>query len=138
MGLEFRRVLFRSLLTIAFILPVFTKRGHDCGWICPLGSLQEVAGHCIKKKKKISPRLLTILNHFRNILWALLIIIMFCGVTFNWMEYELFTAFMFKQASTIIIVITIIFIILSCFVSRPYCRFVCPTGNLFNIFLKNK
>ena len=126
------------LLIIAFILPIFTKRGHYCGWICPLGSLQEIAGHCVKYKWKMSAHLLKSLNYFRDLLWAILLIIMFCGVTFNWMDYELFSAFIFLQASTIVIVITVVFILLSCIIARPYCRFVCPTGNLFNIFLKNK
>lgn len=126
------------LLIIAFILPIFTKRGHYCGWICPLGSLQEIAGHCVKTKWKMPVGLLTYLSYFRDVLWALLMIIMFCGVTFNWMDYELFSAFIFQQASTIVIVITIVFILLSCIITRPYCRFVCPTGNLFKISLKNK
>ncbi len=126
------------LIITAFILPLFSKRGHYCGWICPFGSLQEIAGRCVKRKWAISARTITFLNYFRNVLWAVLIVIMFCGVTFNWMDYEPFSAFLFQQASPIVIIIAVVFIVLSFFITRPYCRFVCPTGTLFHMFLKNK
>lgn len=55
------------------------------------------------------------------------------GVFFRWMDYELFSAFLFRQAAPAVIGVAVGFILLSCVVQRPYCRFVCPTGNLFRI-----
>lgn len=121
------------LLTVAFLFPLFGRKGHYCAWLCPLGSLQELAGKSVKRKWRISPRVLYGLDWFRNGLWAVLMLLMWSGVFFRWMDYELFTAFLFRQASPVVIGIVATFILLSCVVQRPYCRFVCPTGNLFRI-----
>lgn len=119
------------LLAIAFLFPLFGKKGYYCGWVCPLGSLQELAGKSFKYKYRISPRLLKFLNYFHDGLWAILMLIMWTGIYFNWMNYELFTAFLFQQTS--VVIIAIIFVLLSCVVNRPYCRFVCPTGCLLRL-----
>ncbi len=121
------------LLTAAFIFPLFGRKGHYCAWICPLGSLQELAGKCVKRKWRMTPRVLHALDLFRDGLWAVLMLLMWCGVFFRWMDYELFTAFLFRQAAPAVIGIAVGFILLSCVVQRPYCRFVCPTGNLLRI-----
>lgn len=125
------------LLVTAFVFPFFGKKSHYCMWICPLGSLQELAGKCIKRKWSLSFKTLNCLRKFNEGLWALLMLLMWSGICFSWMDYELFSAFLLSQASTFVIVITILFIVLSLFVQRPYCRFVCPTGCLFRIIQNN-
>lgn len=118
------------LLIVAFLFPLFGKQSHYCTWLCPLGSLQELMGRSVKRKLKISPRTLAWLNRFHDGLWMVLMLLMWSGVCFEWMDYELFTAFLFRQASWIVIGMAIAFVLLSCVVMRPYCRFVCPTGCL--------
>jgi polyferredoxin len=63
---------------------------------------------------------------------------MLTGTGFEWMDYELFSAFIFQSAATVVIVLAIVFVVLSVFVTRPYCRFVCPTGTLFKLAEGNK
>lgn len=126
------------MLIVAFIYPLFGKKNHYCNWMCPLGSLQELAGRAHKHKWHISQSVLKYLNYFHDGLWAVLMLLMWSGVLFEWMDYELFTAFLFRQASVAVIVVALCFIVLSLFVSRPYCRFVCPTGTLFRISQNNK
>lgn len=126
------------LLIVAFVFPLFGKKNHYCNWVCPLGSLQEMAGKSVKYKLYIRPRYLKFLNYFRDGLWAILMLLMWAGVSFQWMDYELFTAFIFQQASTVVLVLAIVFLLLSCVVVRPYCRFVCPTGTLFRISQNTK
>lgn len=106
-------------------------------WQCPFGSLQELAGKCIKYKWKLSPKTLTILDRVRDGLWALLMLLMWSGVCFEWMNYEPFSAFIFTKASWVATSIALAFVALSFVINRPYCRFVCPTGNLFRI-VQNK
>ena len=60
-------------------------------------------------------------------------LLMLTGVWSEWMNYELFIAFIFKSASWVIILLAIVFVLLSIFVPRPYCRFVCPMGSLFKL-----
>lgn len=121
------------LLITAFIYPFFGEKSHYCMWLCPLGSLQELAGKCTKYKWKLTAKTLKILDRIRNGLWALLMLLMWSGVCFEWMNYEPFSAFIFTKASWITISIALLFVALSLVINRPYCRFVCPTGNLFRI-----
>ena len=49
------------------------------------------------------------------------------------MDYELFVAFIFQSATWIVMMMAVVFILLSFFVPRPYCRFVCPMGSFFKL-----
>ena len=60
-------------------------------------------------------------------------ILMLAGVWSQWMDYELFVAFIFKSAAWVIILIAVVFILLSFFVPRPYCRFVCSNGKSIKV-----
>lgn len=125
------------LLAVAFIMPLFGKKNHYCNWVCPMGSMQELAGQIIPFKLKISQRTAKYLNVFREILWFAIMFVMWTGTGFAVMDYEPFTAFMFKQAAPAVLAICIAFVLLSFVVVRPYCRFVCPTGTLMKMSEKN-
>jgi polyferredoxin len=107
-------------------------------WQCPLGSLQEIAGKCVKYKLKISGKVQKYLNYFHDGLWIVLMLFLMTGIWSDWIGYELFTAFMFQQASWIIVAVAVFFVIMSFFVQRPYCRYICPTGNLFQLIQNKK
>jgi polyferredoxin len=126
------------LLIVAFIYQLFGKQGHYCAWNCPLGSLQELAGKCRKSKWTLSAKTLKYLNIFRETLWSVLMLVMLTGISFAWLDYELFTAFMFQQASWAVITVALLFVALSLFVQRPFCRFVCPMGTLFKLTQNTK
>lgn len=120
------------MLIAAFIFPLFGHPQHYCNYICPLGSAQILAGELNKKHKiKLGKNLTKALDWFRRILWALLMFSLWAGILTEWMDYELFQAFMFESAPIGIIITAGVFIILSVFIPKPYCRFVCPTGSLF-------
>lgn len=119
------------MLVAAFIYPFFGKKNYYCAWLCPYGSLQELMGKCIKYKFRLSPGILKGLNYFRESLWFILMWLLWTGLWFDWMGYEPFAAFFFVDASIVTLSIAGGFVILSLFIQRPYCRFVCPTGSLF-------
>lgn len=121
------------MLITAFIYPLFGKRQYYCTNICPLGSLQELAGIATHKKWYMPKKLVKRLTRFRELLFAVLMTMTLTGLWIEWMDYELFTAFIWKSASVVVIILAILFVLLSVFVPRPYCRFVCPTGTLFKI-----
>lgn len=132
-GIDSYSIIPVLLLITAFVYPFFGKKNHYCLWLCPLGSLQELAGNSVRYKWRLSPRMLKYLNMFHDGLWALLMLLMWSGICFRWMDYEAFTAFIFTKASWITITIALMFVALSFVVNRPYCRFICPTGSLFRI-----
>lgn len=120
-----------TMLIAAFIYPLFGHPQHYCTHICPLGAAQQLAGEICGYKIHISAKVLKGLEWFRKILWAVLMLLLWTDCLTGWMDLELFQAFMFESASWWIIGAACLFIILSVVVTRPYCRFVCPTGSLF-------
>jgi len=118
------------MLVTAFVYPLFGKKQYYCTNVCPLGSLQQLAGKCPGPKLKLGQKTVRALDWMRQILWAVLMLCLWTGVWFDWIDYELFTAFLFQTAATPIIIVAVAFVVLSFFVQRPYCRFVCPTGTL--------
>ena len=118
------------MLIVALIYPLAGRSGHYCANICPFGSAQELAGKFSRRKLRITPRVLKLLSVLRNLLWGVLMALLLTGTCTAWIDYELFTAFLYSSASVWVIVLAALFLVLSVWVPRPYCRFVCPTGAL--------
>ena len=118
------------MVLVAMLYPLAGRPGHYCAHVCPFGSAQELAGKLTRRKPRLSPRLNRALNVFRNVLWGVLMVLMLTATWTAWMDYELFTAFLYNSASVWVIALAVLFLVLSIWVPRPYCRFVCPTGSL--------
>ena len=118
------------MLIVALIYPLVGRSGHYCANICPFGSAQELAGKLSRRKLRITPRVLKLLSVLRNLLWGVLMALLLTGTCTAWIDYELFTAFLYSSASVWVTVLAALFLVLSVWVPRPYCRFVCPTGAL--------
>ena len=118
------------MLIVALIYPLAGRSGHYCANICPFGSAQELAGKLSRRKLRITPRVLKLLSVLRNLLWGVLMALLLTGTCTAWIDYELFTAFLYSSASVWVTVLAALFLVLSVWVPRPYCRFVCPTGAL--------
>lgn len=118
------------MLIVALLYPLAGKSGHYCAHVCPFGSAQELAGKLSRRKLRITPRVLRVLTALRNLLWGVLMALLLTGTCSAWVDYELFTAFIYSSASVWVIVLAVLFLVLSVWVPRPYCRFVCPTGAL--------
>ena len=119
------------MMIVALIYPLAGRSGHYCANICPFGSAQELAGKLSRRKLRITPRVLKLLSVLRNLLWGVLMALLLTGTCTAWVDYELFTAFLYSSASVWVMVLAVLFLVLSVWVPRPYCRFVCPTGALF-------
>lgn len=123
------------LLFVAFFFPLFGRHGHYCAYVCPLGSLQEVAHGVFPSRwqVKVGARTVKVLTWVRTLLWAALMMCLWLGFFASWIDYELFIAFLTGEAPVWMLVAAAVFTVLSLFVRRPYCRFVCPTGCLLRI-----
>lgn len=121
------------MLVTAFIYPLLGKKTYYCTHVCPFGSLQQVAGKCVKYKIKMSQKTVRRLNIFRQVLWTLLMICIWSGMWSEWIDYEPFSAFIFQSASWVVIALASAFVLLSLIVTRPYCRFVCPMGTILKL-----
>ena len=121
------------MVIVALVYPLAGRKGHYCAHLCPFGSAQELAGKISKRKLHLSPRLNKVLSVFRNLLWAVLMLLMLTGTWTAWMDYELFTAFLYSSASVWVVAVAVLFLTVSVWIPRPYCRFICPTGTLIRI-----
>ena len=122
------------IVVVALFYPLAGKPGHYCAHVCPFGSAQELAGKLTRRKLRVPVRLNKALNMFRTVLWAVLMVSLLTGTWVAWIDYELFTAFLYSSASVWVVVLAVLFLVLSVWVPRPYCRYVCPTGTLLRGF----
>ncbi len=127
-----------ALLLVVILVPIFGRRGTYCTTHCPLGSAQELLNKVPLKKFKIAPDTNKILSRIRYYIFMVLMFMMWIGVGFEVMDYELFSVFMMGSASVVVLVMGAIFLILSLFIRRPYCRFACPTGAMLTIMQRSK
>ncbi len=136
------------LMVLVFILailfgPVF------CGWICPLGSIQEWIGRIGKKifKKKynnfLPEKLDSVLRYLRYVVLILVVYLTAKSGVLVFSSYDPYHAlfnFWSSETAVLSIVILAITLLLSLFVERPWCKYACPYGallglsNIFRIF----
>lgn len=132
-----------TILAVGFG-PVF------CGWVCPLGSLQEWIGNLGRKlfKRKynqfIPSKLDKYLRYLRYavLIWAVYMIAMSGSIAVFQSVDPYFALFNFwsSEVATGGLVVLGITILASLFVERPWCKYACPLGavlglsNLFSIF----
>ncbi|MCC8089017.1 MAG: 4Fe-4S binding protein [Rikenellaceae bacterium] len=118
------------MLVPAVLMPYLGKGNYYCSSVCPYGALQELAGKFPVKKRSFGPQAMKIMKHSREAILMVLLFLMWISVTFEAINYEPFSVFLFKQASIPVLTIAGTFLVLSVFINRPYCRFVCPTGEI--------
>ena len=122
------------MIVMVGAMVVFSIIGNKifCGWICPLGCLQEIAYKISKGLKKIKLSFITS-NSVRFSILALFFIYLF---TFGMNIYDLFNPFeLFHwHLDTSILIIISFVIVVSLFYFRPFCHFLCPAGLLTWIF----
>lgn len=126
------------LFVVILIMPLFRRKEVYCSLYCPLGAAQMLMFKIPAKKIRIKKEILDILSKVRYLILATLLFMMWLGVGFEIINYELFSAFMINSASPVVLTLAALFLILSIFIARPYCRFVCPTGALLTLSQKTK
>lgn len=121
------------MLITAFVYPLLGKKNYYCTHVCPCGSIQDLAAKANKKKWAIPPTIIKLLEGVRIVLFFVLMALMLAGVWTDWVDYEVFSAFVFQAASAVVLLMGVVVLALSFFVARPYCRFVCPTGTFLKL-----
>jgi polyferredoxin len=131
------------MLLSIFFGPVF------CGWVCPLGTVQEWVGKLGKKLFRrrynhfVPARLDQYLRYLRYgvLLWVLYVTATSGVLVFEAYDpyYALFNFWSTEVAWTALLILGLV-LIGSVFVERPWCKYACPYGavlgitNLFRVF----
>lgn len=133
------------IMIFALIIMLVLTGASFCGWICPLGSIQEWVGKLGKKifKNKYNkvPGLLDKILRFGKYAVLILVIIQTArSVKLLFADfdpyYNLFNIWTDEISITGYISVAVT-LILSLLIERPFCRYVCPLGamnGLFNSF----
>lgn len=126
------------VFAVALVVPMFSGKPFYCYYVCPFGAAQELVGHFSKRKAAISPKVLKILFHTRRIMLLAVMMVLLLGAGTDVSFMEPFSAFRPQSASLAAVVIAVVSLILSLFISRPWCRFGCPCGEFLDLGRKTK
>jgi len=139
---------FPFLLIGILILGGVLLGRYFCGWICPFGFFQDLLYKIPSKKIVIS-------NKFAFVRWIILIVLVilvpyftlepwFCklcpaGTLEAGIPQILLNASLRSLVGTLFafkVFLLLLLILSSIFISRPFCRFICPLGTILSIFNK--
>lgn len=115
-------VLLFFMLPLVFTL--FFGRGF-CAAVCPLGAMQDVV---LIRPMRVPTSIEVALRLFAYLYLALAVLFAATGSAFLICRYDPFITFFRYNGNWNLWVLGISFLLISLFVGRPYCRFLCPYG----------
>lgn len=122
-----------SIVALAFfILPLVVTLFYGrtfCGAVCPLGAIQDLV---VIKPLRLPKWLNNVLGLIPYVYLALAVLFAATGTDFIICRYDPFVGIFRMDATFIMLILGISFLLLGMFVGRPYCRFLCPLGVLLN------
>ncbi len=113
-----------------FILPlIFTLFfGRTfCAAVCPLGAVQDIISY---RQTKLPAWLSHVLDLLPYLYLGLAVLFAATGSAFIICQYDPFVSIFRLSGNFTLILISGVFLVMSIFVARPYCRFLCPYGVL--------
>ena len=124
------------LFLLSVLLPLFTGRAYYCAWVCPMGAAQELLGTLNRRHKlRLGARLLQWLQVLRTAVLFGVMLAMGLGLGLDFSDFEAFTVFHPDSAPIAAWAIGLVSLVLSVWVQRPWCRFLCPLGEMLEIVL---
>ena len=138
-------IVFDPLILVISIVTIFSffilGRGFFCGWLCPFGALQEIISIFANKLGIIQIKIKDIFH--RKLIYIKYIILL---VMTTFLFVDLDTALLmteiepFKTSITLkfirdypYVIYAVLLLVFSVFISRFYCRYICPLGAALSI-----
>lgn len=126
------------LLLLAIVMPYFGRPGYYCSWVCPYGSLQELAWRLPLPKVRVSAKTFKWMSRVRMAALMLLLLWLWAGMGAEVLDYEPFSAFLLTAAQPVVLVLAGVFVVAGIFVPRLWCHCLCPTGALLYLAERDK
>lgn len=121
------------LLCVAVVMPFVGRRRYYCTWVCPYGSLQQLAWQVPVPKLRLGDRAMRIMRHCRTAVLMVLLFTLWTGYGMFLLDYEPFPAFLVTVAPPVVVVLAALFVVFGLFVPSPWCRALCPMGELLEL-----
>lgn len=127
------------IAALSIILPLVTKKAFYCQYLCPFGAVQEFVG-LIKAKDEsqkslsIKANIYKVFSVLRKVILLSLLIIFALGVGLDLSVVEPFPIFNYQSIGFGVAIFAIVILILSIFIKKPWCNYLCPTGTLLESF----
>lgn len=122
-----------AMLLLAVVLPLFGKKGYYCLWVCPLGSLQELAYRIPGPKIKVKPAAFRLMRRVRTAALLLLLCCLWMGWGAWLLDYEPFTVFLLSEAAPAVVALAAVIVVAGWLVPNPWCKCLCPVGELLRL-----
>ncbi|MDR0660340.1 MAG: 4Fe-4S binding protein [Prevotellaceae bacterium] len=124
------------ILLFAVGLPMFTGKAFYCSYLCPFGAAQELVGKLNKRKLHLGRKVVSWLMFLRKAILIFIVLLLVLGLAFDLTAIEPFSAFNIAAAPLSAIIIAVVSLVMSIFITKPWCRFLCPTGQTLDIMKK--
>jgi len=123
-----------SAFIIAALFPLVTGRRIWCDFMCPYGAASELMSMIPVRKFRAGPTVRKIAGYA-----GLLYLCMLVGVLVVWPDLDLasfepFAAFSLLAAPVASLIIAVLFLLVSAVCPKFWCRFLCPTGRILDLF----
>ena len=103
-----------------------------CGWICPLGAVQEFL-HIDSSKRQLPAGLDRFLKYVKYLILIALGYLTWRTGQNYWSNYEPSASLFTFNGSAVALMILGGFLLVSVLISRPFCRYICPLGAILAI-----
>lgn len=125
------------ILLGALILMTLLAGGVFCGWLCPVGTVQDwiyaLRKKVIKKPFKIPPKVDRVLRYLRYVVLASILILTIRGATLWFIDYDPFKAFFaFELDKSTTYYVIGFMVIFSLLIERFWCKYLCPLGAILS------
>lgn len=116
-----------------------------CGFVCPLGTVQELVGVFGKKifkgryNKFVSEKTHARLKYLRYVVMLLVAVVTISSIHFVFADYDpYYGLFNFWKKGVALSSVGILFLVLiaALFIERPWCKYLCPYGAFLGLFNK--
>ena len=135
------------IAALSIILPLVTKKAFYCQYLCPFGAAQEFAGKINFKRSnackdtsnvsttsKTKANIYKVFSVLRKVILLSLLIIFALGVGLDLSVVEPFPIFNYQSIGFGVAIFATVILILSIFIKKPWCNYLCPTGTLLESF----
>ena len=118
------------MVLVVFVVLAFVAGRAFCGYVCPIGTLQELLYNIPTKKFRIHNKSIPVV--FRYI-FSVAFIVMALTLSVGLLKYLGVRDFFYLNTSSAFLYVFVGLLIASVFFYRTFCRFACPYGVLLSL-----